>query len=234
MTLQENEVHIYHHSIDTPSGGISNFEKLLSEDELKRANRFRFEKDRNHFITGRGLLRIILSRYLDVSPAGINFSYQEKGKPYLKNNSLKFNLAHSGGKAVYALTMNNEVGVDLEVMKDLPDALDIASRFFSESEVQEFQSVSEENVKTAFYNCWTRKEAFIKAIGEGLSHPLSDFSVTLKPGDEPKFLWMKNRPDEIYEWSLINIDADDNFVSSLAMKASDIRIVYKELNQEVI
>lgn len=231
MIIPENEIHIYRLSINIPSERIYNFEKLLSADELKRANRFRFEKDKNHFITGRGLLRIILSRYLDESPAGINFSYHEKGKPYLKDNSLKFNLAHSGGKAVYALTMNNELGIDLEIMKELPDALDIASRFFSESEVSEFKNVSVENVKTAFFNCWTRKEAFIKAIGEGLSYPLADFSVTLKPGDEPKFLWIKNDPDEVNKWSLININAHDNFISSLAIKTSDTRIVYKELHQ---
>ena len=229
MIIESKEIHIYRHSIDSPVSKLLYFEKLLSEDELKRANRFKFEKHRNQFITGRGYLRIILGKYLNESPVGINFSYFDKGKPYIDGNPLKFNLAHSGGKAVYALTMNNEVGVDLEVIKEMPDAIDIAKRFFSESEVKDFSEVENDNIGKAFFNCWTRKEAFIKAIGDGLSYPLADFSVTLKPGEDPKFLYIKKNPEEINEWKLFDIKCDENFVSSLAIKAEDMEIVYKDL-----
>ncbi len=230
MIISDGDIHIYRQSIDAPLDKLDFFRKLLSQDELQRANRFRFDKDRNHFISGRGLLRIILGKYLNESPASVKISYLDKGKPYIESSPVKFNLAHSGGKAFYAFALNIEVGIDLEKIKEMPDAADIAERFFSEDEVNEFRTVEKDNIETAFFNCWTRKEAFIKAIGEGLSHPLADFSVTLKPGDEPKFLMIKNKPDEVKEWSLFDIEAESNFISSLALKAKNVNIIYKELN----
>ncbi len=226
MTIIGNEIHIYRSSLETTSDKIKDYESFLSADELYKANRYKFEKDRFHYITGRALLRNILSRYLNQFPGEIVFSYSDKGKPFIKDTEVKFNLAHSGGRAVYAVANNMDIGIDIEFMRELPDALQIAKRFFSEKEVVEFSEIREVDIRTAFFNCWTRKEAFIKAVGEGLSYPLKDFSVTLKPGDKPEILWIKDKAEEVKYWSLINIDTDENYISSLAVKAENVKVVY--------
>jgi len=226
MTIIGNEIHIYRSSLETTSDKIKDYESFLSADELYKANRYKFEKDRFHYITGRALLRNILSRYLNQFPGEIVFSYSDKGKPFIKDTEVKFNLAHSGGRAVYAVANNMDIGIDIEFMRELPDALQIAKRFFSEKEVVEFSEIREDDIRTAFFNCWTRKEAFIKAVGEGLSYPLKDFSVTLKPGDKPEILWIKDKAEEVKYWSLINIDTDENYISSLAVKAENVKVVY--------
>lgn len=226
MTIIGNEIHIYRSSLETTSDKIKDYESFLSADELYKANRYKFEKDRVHYITGRALLRNILSRYLNQFPGEIVFSYSDKGKPFIKDTEVKFNLAHSGGRAVYAVANNIEIGIDIEYKRELPDALQIAKRFFSEEEVKELSEISDGDIRTAFFNCWTRKEAFIKAVGEGLSYPLKDFSVTLKPGDKPEVKWIKDKTEEVKKWKIFNIDTEDNYVSSLAVKAEDMKVVY--------
>ena len=227
MIIPGKEIHIYRSSLESTDEKLIGSELLLSPDELQKAYRFKFEKDRDHYITGRALLRNILGKYLNQSPENIIFSYSEKGKPYIKDSLIKFNLAHSGSMAVFAFAENAEVGIDIEYMRELPDALEIAKRFFSDEEVKEFMKVSEDEIRAAFFNCWTRKEAFIKAIGEGLSYPLKDFTVTLIPGDNPEIKWIKKKNDEVKEWKLINIQTDQNYISSLAVKAAEVILIYK-------
>ena len=226
MIIQENEIHVYRSSLTTASEHLKESESVLSHDELQKANKYKFEKDKFHYISGRALLRSLLGKYLNRSPGKIIFSYSEKGKPFINESNIKFNLAHSGGKVVFAFTNNTDVGIDIEFMRELPDALQIAKRFFSEKEVDEFSEIREVDIRTAFFNCWTRKEAFIKALGEGLSYPLKDFSVTLKPGDKPEILWIKDKAEEAEKWRIFNIDTEDNYVSSLAVKAEDMKVVY--------
>ena len=227
MIIPGKEIHIYRSSIDSTDEELKGSELILSPDELQKAYRYKFEKDREQYIMARSLLRRILGKYLDQSPHKINFSYSEKGKPYIKDSLIKFNLAHSGGKAVFAFAENIDVGIDIEYMRDLPDELQIAKRFFSDEEVNEIMKVSEGDTKAAFFNCWTRKEAFIKAVGEGLSYPLKDFTVTLLPGVNPEIKWIKDKVDEVKEWKLVNILTDRNYISSLAVKAKIINIIYK-------
>ncbi len=226
MTIPGNEIHIYRSSLESNAEELKGSELLLSSDELQKAYRYKFEKDRDHYIAGRTRLRNILGKYLNQSPDKIIFSYTEKGKPFIKDSPVKFNLAHSGDKAVFAFAENLEVGIDIEYMREMPDALQIATRFFSDEEVNEFSKVCEDKIRTAFFNCWTRKEAFIKAVGEGLSYPLKDFTVTLLPGVEPKIKWIKDKNKELKEWSLINIQTDRNYISSLAVKASEAILIY--------
>jgi len=227
MIIHGNEIHIYRSSLESTADKLTESESLLSPDELQKAYRYKFEKDRDHYIAGRALLRRILGKYLNQSPDNIIFSYSEKGKPYIKESLVKFNLAHSGGKAVFAIAENTEVGIDIEYMRELPDAIHIAKRFFSDEEVNVLLKVSEDEIRTAFFNCWTRKEAFIKAVGEGLSYPLKDFTVTIIPGVNPEIKWIKDKDDEVKEWSLVNIQTDQNYVSSLAVKAAEVIIIYK-------
>ena len=228
MVINERDIHIYRHSLETSSELLREYETLLSRDELQKAYRYRFEKDKIHYITGRALLRIIAAEYLDEAPGKINFSYKNKGKPFIKGSAVKFNLAHSGGIAVYAFAKNMDIGIDTELVREMPDALKIAMRFFSEEEVKEISELSEDKIIEAFFNCWTRKEAFIKAVGEGLSFPLKDFTVTLKLGDEPKLRSIKNNSDEAKEWSVFKLDSPQNYITSLAVRSNkDVKIIYK-------
>ncbi|MEO8211506.1 MAG: 4'-phosphopantetheinyl transferase superfamily protein [bacterium] len=227
MKIPANEIHIYQSTLEKTAAEINDLESILSTDELTKAYRYKFEADKNNYIVCRALLRNILSDYLSIKPSLITFSYYEKGKPYINNSFIKFNLAHSHNYAVFAFTPGKEVGIDIEYYRELQDALQIAKRYFSKSEIEEFENTSHENIKIAFFNCWTRKEAFIKAVGEGLSYPLADFSVTLNPED-PKILWIKTKPNEIKKWSLHDIKVKENYISSLAIKSNDSEIVYKE------
>jgi 4'-phosphopantetheinyl transferase len=149
---------------------------LLLEDEVHRADRFRFPKDRNHFTIARGTLRILLSHYLKLEPGQIRFEYNQYGKPSLHPvigpSDLKFNLSHSGKLALYAFARRREVGIDIEdTRRRIKQAGDIAKRYFSEYENQSFQSLPEDLRREAFFNCWTRKEAYIKAEEKACSFP---------------------------------------------------------------
>jgi len=165
--------------------------KSLVPDERQRAERFRFERDRRRFIVAHGVLRDILGRYLKCSPAQVSFSYNQYGKPALAQESeaigLRFNMSHSHEVALYALTRAREVGVDVELLREDFASLEIAERFFSRSEVALLNSLAPELRTDGFFNCWTRKEAYIKALGEGLSHPLDRFAVSLAPGSQRVF-----------------------------------------------
>jgi 4'-phosphopantetheinyl transferase len=229
MKLCEDEIHIYRSTLEKPPAEVKQLEKILSPDEIEKAYKFKFETDRNNYIVGRAFLRNILNKYLEIDASKINFSYAEKGKPFIKDSIVKFNLAHSKSYVVYAFTLEKEVGIDLEYLKEMPDAREIAKGFFSKDETHELDKVSEKNLELAFFNCWTRKEAFIKAVGEGLSYPLADFTVTLIPGDEPEIIWIKKNPEEINDWSMINIEVKENYISSLAIKSKGVRIIYKEM-----
>lgn len=226
--ISDNEIHIYQSYINKPPSETDNFRNILSQDELQKADRYKFDSDRNNYITCRAILRNILSQYTDFSPEDINFSYTDKGKPYLKNNEINFNVAHSNNYAVYALIKEKEVGIDLEFLREIPDALKIASRYFSSSEITDLKKISDAKLDRAFLNCWTRKEAFIKATGDGLSYPLSDFSVSLD-SDLPEILLIKKKPNEIKKWSLYDVEVEAGYISSLAVMSQGMKLVYKKL-----
>lgn len=227
MNLDKNEIHIWRKRLDDCNSDVNKYECILSRDELEKAHRFKFEKDKNYYIVGRGTLREILSKYLNADSAKLKFSYSQNGKPSLENNKLKFNLSHSNGYAAYAFTTDDEIGIDVEYMREIPDILQVSERFFSEMERDELNKIGENQLELGFFNCWTRKEAFLKAIGDGLSYPLENFSVTLNPKDEPKIFWIKDHPDKIKFWSLYNLPAAIHYVSSVAIKAKDKKIVIK-------
>jgi 4'-phosphopantetheinyl transferase len=201
---------------------------VLSQDEVERAGRFHFPRHRNHFIVARGLLRTILASYLDVKPSELRFSYAAKGKPSLENflnrSNLKFNLAHSHERAIYGFTRNREVGIDIEFEReDLADE-DVAKRFFSKAEVAALQTLSPEERKTAFFRCWTRKEAYIKARGEGLSMPLNQFDVSLTPGEPAALLRNRTDVNEISRWSMQSLSVDPGYVAALVVEGHNWRI----------
>ncbi|HEV8133982.1 MAG TPA: 4'-phosphopantetheinyl transferase superfamily protein [Pyrinomonadaceae bacterium] len=226
LRLGAKEVHIWRTPLDLTTTIVEGLRQSLSQDELARAGRFHFERDRQHFIVARGCLRTILSRYLKTSAAEIEFIYGVNGKPQLADSCLQaqplyFNLAHSAGLALYAFTLIGELGVDLELIRTDFTGDDIAKRFFSPGEVACLNAVSAELRHEAFFNCWTRKEAFIKATGSGLSLPLDQFEVTLTPGEPARLLRTTWNEDEASRWSIKSIDAGQRYVAAVAVAAHD-------------
>ena len=190
--------------------------KSLSQDETERAARLHFDKDRRSFIICRGLLRSILAGYLGLKPAEIRFEYGPQGKPSLQNRAMCFSVSHSEDRVLYAFCKNCELGVDLEYVRDLPDAEILAQRFFAPSEYIEFRGTTPAVRTRAFFCCWTRKEAYIKATGRGLSLPLDSFQVPILP-EQPAQLRITTRPSEhLSGWSLRHLDPSPGYVGALA------------------
>lgn len=219
LVARRNEVHLWNADLDSFS--VEHLEPLLCAEELGRAHRFHFAKDRKHFIVARALLRTLLGAYLGTDPRLLILSYGEVGKPFVAaefEGRISFNLAHSGGRAIYAITESRALGVDLELIREETAGDDIAKRFFSASEIKEFQRVPRELRREAFFNCWTRKEAYIKARGEGLSIPLDGFQVSLIPGDPAALLSHHSSPTEVKRWEMRSIQVAAGYVAALVVE----------------
>ncbi|MBL8006956.1 MAG: 4'-phosphopantetheinyl transferase superfamily protein [Ignavibacteria bacterium] len=230
MKLPAGEIHICILDTRKYEHEIIHFEKLLSGDELSKAGRFRIAKDRISYVICRGSLRSILSEYTGVNPSEIVFSYTSFGKPFIKDSEIKFNLSHSCDYAVIAFSGINEIGVDIERLREMPDAMNIASRYFSEKEILEFSGLKNESINTEFFKCWTKKEAFIKAKGEGLSYPLKNFSVSVGDSRRAEIIEITGNPAEAENWSLYEIEINNEYVSALAVKSLKADLVYRNLH----
>lgn len=219
LRLEDDEAHVWRIYLNQEPRAVQALRRTLAPDERHRAEQFHFRKDREHFIVCRGALREILSRYTKASPDGIKFAYGRYGKPALSgevdDGFLRFNVSHSHGVALCAITKGHEVGVDIEFMQESLADLEIAKRFFSSREVSVLQSLPPEQRTIAFFNCWTRKEAYIKALGEGLSHPLHSFTVSLALGEPASLLSIENNPHESSRWSMVELAPGGGHVASL-------------------
>ncbi len=203
---------------------MKTFHGLLSTDEQQRASRFHFQRDRNHFVLARGILRTILSRYLNVSPDQIVFSFSEYGKPALSlemdDRTLRFNVTHSHDIALYAVTRGREIGIDIELVREDFASLEIAEHFFSPTEVSMLYSLPHASRAKAFFDCWTRKEAYIKARGEGLSYPLHKFTVSLDPQSPTGLLSVDDDPSQAARWTLVELLAGQGYRAALAVEGN--------------
>ena len=191
----------------------------LAASELARAGRFRFEKDRDQFVTGRGLLRLLLSKYLETNPASINFTFGPGGKPAAEQQDhqpVQFNLSHSGGMLLLVFTRLGQIGVDIEKIHDVPNFEHVITRFFSQAEQRGFDEINFEEKLPAFFTCWTRKEAFIKARGDGLSLPLDQFDVSILPSLPAELRYTAWDPSEVSRWSLVDIPVRPGYCAALA------------------
>ncbi len=219
---RDRGIHIWSVRLDPPEGRVRELARLLSADEAERAARFRFDRHRRRFTVGRGVLRQLLGRYLGVDPAQIAFRYGHRGKPELAEGSpagrLHFNLSHSEELALYALTWGRELGVDVEQIRPLEDLEQIAERFFAAGERGVLRAVPDPLKARAFFNCWTRKEAYIKAVGEGLALPLDSFEVTLAPGEPARMLSMDGDAEKAGGWTLSEFEPEPGFVGALAVE----------------
>lgn len=218
--LKPNDIHVWAVCLDQSEDWVAKYRETLSSDEVERAERFRFDHDRARFITARGFLRVLLGKYLESDPAQLTFAYGQFGKPSLVSHAsqpkLQFNLAHSEHLALLAITKGGLVGIDLERIRFLPDYLELVERFFSSRENAIFRGLTAQKQAAAFFNLWTRKEAWLKATGSGISQHLNRVEVSFVPGEPARLISL---PDELqFEnlWFLHDLELGKDFAAALA------------------
>ena len=244
--LAEGEVHVWRVTLDVEPGRLAGIAALLSPDEAERAARFRFERDRRRFIAGRGTLRAVLARYLSADPAELRFRYGPQGKPALdpgllrdpdprpasdpvaatapiaaadsSGGPLTFNLAHSGGRTLIAVARRRRIGVDIEAIRPEVAREKIAGRFFSHAEIDYLRSLPESEHTEAFFTIWTLKEAYIKAIGGGLTIPLDRFTVSPSQGEASAAVIAADDPEASARWSLQRLFPGPGYAGALAVE----------------
>lgn len=220
LTLGEAEVHLWRASLDVSTAQLAQLTQVLSTDERDRANGFKFDQHRHAYIAARGILRHILSGYLQIDPGHLRFQYSDRGKPSLVSSnplSLTFNLSHSHNLVLYAVTRHAPIGVDVECVRSLPNADKLAERFFSPQEATLIRSVAAPDQERVFFKLWTCKEAYLKAIGEGIGG-LDTVEISLGlPVSEPVLL-LPQAPETVRDWSLQTVFLGDRYVAALAVK----------------
>ena len=218
LELENHQVDIWRISLDLYPASAQWAESTLSADESARAKCFYFEKDRRRYTLTHACLRDILSHYLRCRHHELTFSIDQYRKPFLSNCDLQFNLSHSGDYILIAVAHKRKVGVDVEHFRINLELEKIAKRFFSPMEHEEFSTVPDEQKMTAFFNCWTRKEAYIKAHGLGMSMPLSSFDVSLAPNETTSL--RATRPDaaEASKWTLLSLDVQPGYAGAIAVQ----------------
>jgi len=226
LTLQGGDVHVWRTSLVQAEDYVERLFRILSPDEQAKAKRYRFVELQHHYIVGRGVLRELLGKYLNVPGASLEFAYGPQGKPMLAGafagHDIRFNVSHSGELALYAVTTGREVGVDVEYMKDLEDLESIVEHFFAPPEVEKLLSLPKEQRHEAFFNCWSRKEAFIKVTGKGVSYGLDKFAVTLAPDEPARLLWVEGA--DAANWELLALDAQERYKAALCVEGQGITL----------
>ena len=225
--LGPDEIHIWSAALDPPETSVVPLAATLSSDERIRAARFVFPIHRRHFTVGRGFQRAVLGRYLQLQPAQLRFRYGQWGKPALtasQGGDLTFNLSNSGGIALLAVARRRRLGVDVELIRPLTDLASIAESYFSAAENAVLANLPAEQQADAFFNCWTRKEAYIKAVGGGLSLPLDAFDVSLTPGAPAALLATRPDPAEARRWSLRALDPAAGYAAALIFDGPPARL----------
>jgi 4'-phosphopantetheinyl transferase len=222
--LPPDELHLWLFSLAPPVERQVALAALLSADERERADRFHLERDRRRFQVARGALRAILGRYLGTSSAALTFAYGPRGKPALArpwaHSRLRFNLSHSGELGLLGLAHDRELGVDVELARPVEELARLARRFFSPAEVAALAAVPPAERAAAFFAGWTRKEAFIKATGDGLARPLADFSVSLAPGEPAALLAVAADPDAAGRWTITGVATLPGYAAAVAAEGS--------------
>jgi 4'-phosphopantetheinyl transferase len=208
-------------ALDRPPAVLARLREQLDADERARAARFHFERDARRFTVARTVLRELLGAYLGRPPGDVRFVYGPRDKPELAPpldaSGLQFNVSHSGEIALYAVSLGQRLGVDVEQHRRLDDLAALARRNFSAAECRVLFSLAAEQQPLAFFRCWTRKEAFIKALGDGLAYPLDAFTVTLAPGEDARFVEIRDEPGSAERWTLVPITVGAGYDAAVAV-----------------
>jgi len=236
LILKKQQAHIWFFDLDKAGNEKNLFRSMLSQDELTRADKFHFEIDRNRFICTRGVLRCLIHIQTGIKPSLIKFSYSSNAKPELEKEQnqtlLKFNISHSENALCIGMVNNVSIGIDIEFLKPIPDLHDLAKNYFSEAEFQKIAQLPEKYMLEGFYNCWTRKEAVIKAVGEGLSFPLKDFDVSLMPVEESKIINVRGKArEQLKDLFLETFKIDNDIVGAAAIRGKVEKIFYLRVDQ---
>ncbi len=222
--LPPNEVHVWRANLDQSQSCLTLLTQVLSGEELARAARYHFEADRKRSIIGRGLSRLLLARCLGETPERLRFTYNAFGKPALAPGRiphLQFNLSHSGDWILIAFSLGRTLGIDVERKKEDMATEEIAARFFSPIECSALAALPATMRCAAFFSCWTRKEAYLKARGDGLSLPLDQFDVAFVPGAEPRLTETRHDPAEAHRWTLNALQVGCGYAAALAVDGAD-------------
>lgn len=215
------EVRVQIVSLDQPSEVVSELARTLAADERERAERFVFSREKSRFIVGRAGLRLILGEVLATPPHTLRFAYGPHGKPQLAapfdRAGLTFNLAHSSDLALVAVTQGATIGADIERLRPMYDLDAIAEETFSDRERRALFALPDPDRERAFFHCWTRKEAFVKALGDGLSYPLDSFSVSLRPGDLPRLENIDGDADAARAWTILDLEPAPGYAAAVAV-----------------
>jgi 4'-phosphopantetheinyl transferase len=224
VTLSANQVDVWRIDLAGQEHAIHRCRSLLSQDEIQRADRFYFERHRRRFSVARAAMREILGWYSGAAPQELVFSYGMKGKPELSGQpdgcAIRFNLSHSDEVAVLAVARSLTVGIDIEFVDPKVATEAIADRFFSAREAGLLRALPPEVRAEAFFSCWTRKEAYIKALGEGLSVPLDSFEVAFGPGTPAALLSARVDPAEVKRWSMYDVEAGQGYKAALVIEGN--------------
>jgi len=225
LALPDDAVHVWRALLEVDPSTLRHLKSTLAQNELERAERFIFDPDRNHFIAARGILRDVLGRYLRCAPQTIDFVYGALGKPAIlsggSRHPLRFNLSHSHGLAVIGIAREREIGIDVEMIRPEFASDDIAKRYFSAKEIDELSRLPTELRTEGFFLCWTRKEAYIKARGEGLHIPLDSFNVSLTPGISPEL-----NTSHSSRWSLRSFSPEPGYVAAVVEEGNGSQLRY--------
>ena len=229
--LEPDEVHVWRVELDMPCADLAHQIGSLASDERAKADRFHFAHDRARYIAAHVAMRAILGRYLRVAPAALVFSATHSGKPFIQSppqsgsTALTFNLSHAHDLALIAVSMGHAVGIDVErICPELAEQ-HIAEHFLAPEEVTALRALPLEVQAVAFFNCWTRKEAFVKARGEGLSLPLDRFTVTLAPGQPAALLSAADDSVQASRWQLWSLEPGPSYAAALAVDCPRCRVI---------
>jgi 4'-phosphopantetheinyl transferase len=222
--LGPNDVHLWLAHLPSIPSQMSRLEECLSAEERERALRFRQAADRDRYIVAHGVLRLLLAHYLDADPARLRFRENAFGKPYLDESitSCRFNLSHSGDFVLIGVTRVGEIGVDVETVRPRFATLEVAERFFAPAEVTVLRSLPQSEQATAFFRCWTRKEAFIKARGEGLSRALDQFEVAFRPEEPAALLRSADDPKASLRWSVQDASPAPGYAAAAVVEGREL------------
>jgi 4'-phosphopantetheinyl transferase len=232
--LNSGAVHLWKRQLEVTTAEVDAYYQLLSNDERERALRFHIERPRRDFVVTRGTLRLLLAHYLENTPRDLRFRYEVQGKPVLDGEeSLHFNVSHANGLALMAFVQRRAVGVDVENMGRETEASRLAKRFFSTQERAAIQRLRGDALQAAFFRCWTRKEAYIKAKGEGLALPLHQFDVSIAANDRDALLATRPDPAEVDKWMISDIPVGPGYVAAVAVATEECCgkvVTLKDLN----
>lgn len=222
-----DQVHVWQASLEVGAQETENLMGTLSADELERAGRFRFEPDKKRFIAARGILRNILGRYRNTDPGKIRFGYTPAGKPELVSGSgaLHFNLSHSGAFALYAIALHRAVGIDIELIRYDMEVEEIARKFFSENEIGALRQAPESRLHDVFFQYWTRKEAFVKAIGKGIVFPMHEVDVSLANGTDLSPVAWPGDQKENTGWYVQDLFPAANYRAAVAVEGKPCEVI---------